>query len=201
MRLLQIISIDKMELTRQEQTASQWVLEYSDILYGYVVQRVSDTHTAKDLVQETFLAAWRNVDKYNGDASVKTWLFTILKNKIIDHYRKSSTKLTSELVSTNDSTSGFFESDGHWTEDAIPRDWGIAPANGIETKEFYSILGNCRNKLKEIQNAVFSLKYLDGLESEEICKVLDISPSNYWVLVHRAKTQLRACLEKNWFVK
>jgi len=52
------------------------------------VQRVKDTHIAKDLVQETFLAAWRNIDKYNGEASVKTWLFTILKNKIIDQYQK-----------------------------------------------------------------------------------------------------------------
>ncbi|WP_408132213.1 sigma factor-like helix-turn-helix DNA-binding protein [Klebsiella pneumoniae] len=56
-------------------------------------------------------------------------------------------------------------------------------------------------KLKEIQHAVFSMKYLDDIDSDEICKQLNITASNYWVLIHRAKTQLRSCLEKNWFTK
>lgn len=78
------------------------------------MQRVKDTHIAKDLVQETFLAAWRNVDKYNGEASVKTWLFTILKNKIIDQYRKSTTRLTDELNSDEADQDVFFDTAGHW---------------------------------------------------------------------------------------
>lgn len=184
-----------MQILNQEQTASQWVNEYSDILYAYAVRRVSDSHTAKDLVQETFLSAWRNIDNYNSKASVKTWLFTILKNKIVDHYRKLSVRSTDEI------TSHYFENDGHWTTEASPADWHFTPALSVETKEFHAILDDCRGKLREIQNAVFSLRYLDGLESEEICKVLEISASNYWVLIHRAKLQLRACLEKNWFLR
>lgn len=190
-----------MSISKQGQTASQWVYEYSDLLYGYAVQRVKDSHTAKDMVQETFLSAWRNADNYNGSASVKTWLFAILKNKITDHYRKVSTRAGAELVIADDNTAGFFDSEGHWAVNAYPQDWGINYSSSIENKEFYSVLNSCRSKLKEIQDAVFSLKYLDGMESGEICKVLQISPSNYWVLVHRAKIQLRACLEKNWFLK
>ena len=45
------------------------------------------------------------------------------------------------------------------------------------------------------------MKYIEGLESDDICKELNITASNYWVLIHRAKLQLRACLEKNWFLK
>ena len=66
----------------QNELATRWVKEYSDMLYRYTLPRVSDSGIAKDLVQETFLAAWRNVDNYKGEASEKNWLFTILKNKI-----------------------------------------------------------------------------------------------------------------------
>ena len=67
-----------------------------------------------------------------------------------------------------------------------------------ETKEFYGILDFCKKKLQEMQQSVFVMKYMDDLSAEEICKVLNISSSNYWVLIHRAKLQLRKCLELNW---
>jgi RNA polymerase sigma-70 factor (ECF subfamily) len=190
-----------MELSKNERKATDWVNEYSDILYNYVAQRVTDTHIAKDLVQETFLAAWRNIDKYNGEASVKTWLFTILKNKIIDHYRKASSRLTDELAESAADESVFFDNANHWDKNAYPLEWGSRPESNLESKEFYSILTNCKKKLKDIQAAVFSLKYMEDLSSEEICKELNITSSNYWVLIHRAKVQLRSCLESNWMLK
>jgi RNA polymerase sigma-70 factor (TIGR02943 family) len=190
-----------MVLRKNQQNAAEWVNQYSDELYRYSLNRVRDSDAAKDLVQETFLAAWRNIDHYNGEASVKTWLFTILKNKIIDHYRKASTRFEHIFSKTIDKDDPFFDSFEHWAEHAYPKDWEINYENPIETDEFYTVLNKCKGKLKEIQNAVFSLKYLEGLESEEICKVLNLSSSNYWVLLHRAKTQLRACLEMNWFVR
>ncbi len=170
------------------------------MLYRYALPRVSDEALAKDLVQETFLAAWRNVESYKGEASEKNWLFTILKNKIIDHYRKASTRLTDQLDPLTSGRDGF-EEDGHFMQSAKPNDWGIDYNSSIESKEFYGILEKCKGKLKEIQNAVFTMKYMDGFESEEICKELGITASNYWVLLHRAKVQLRNCLEKNWFIK
>ena len=188
-----------MDLKTNQHNVTAWVNDYSDVLYGCVVQRVRETDTAKDLVQETFLAAWRSVDKYNGDASVKTWLFTILKNKMIDHYRKVSNRHIEELVAGNsDSDAHYFDHTGHWTKDTYPSDWGNIP---LESKEFYAILAEGIKNLKEIQAAVFTMKYLDDMESEEICKVLNITSSNYWVLIHRAKVQLRAYLEANWVVR
>jgi RNA polymerase sigma-70 factor (ECF subfamily) len=82
-----------------------------------------------------------------------------------------------------------------------PKEWGIDYNNSIESKEFFEVLEKCKSKLKEMQNAVFTMKYMEGMESEEICKALNITPSNYWVLLHRAKVQLRGCLEKNWFIQ
>ena len=183
----------------QNELATRWVKDFGDMLYRYALPRVSDSSIAKDLVQETFLAAWRNVDNYKGEASEKNWLFTILKNKIIDHYRKASSRLTDNIDTSQGENS--FDENGHWKATTMPNDWGIDYNTAIEHKEFYSVLEVCKSKLKEIQNAVFSMKYLDGVESDEICKLLNITSSNYWVLMHRAKLQLRNCLEKNWFVK
>jgi RNA polymerase sigma-70 factor (ECF subfamily) len=190
-----------MDLTRNEHNAKQWVAEHSDALYRFALQRVRDVHTAKDLVQETFLAAWRNINNYNGEASVKNWLFAILKNKIIDHYRKASNRLTDSLVGHTQEDDAYFDREGHWTADASPSEWGIDYNSPIESKEFHGVLDRCKRKLKELQAAVFTMKYLDGFESEEICRQLDLTPSNFWVIMHRAKVQLRSCLEINWFTR
>lgn len=184
----------------QVPNAENWINEYGDMLYRFALQRVSNTDAAKDLVQETFLAAWRNKESFKGEASEKNWLFAILKNKIIDHYRKAVNRLTDNISESGENEDAFyFDEEGHWTSEAFPRDWAIEPSGKIEAKEFYSVLEKCKGKLKEIQNMVFSMKYMDEMESEEICKTLNITASNYWVLLHRAKVQLRACLEKNWF--
>jgi RNA polymerase sigma-70 factor (TIGR02943 family) len=183
-----------------ELNATKWVSDYGDMLYRYALPRVNDMETAKDLVQETFLAAWRNYDNFKGEISEKNWLFTILKNKIIDHFRKASTRLTDSLPGMADEDA-YFDDAQHWTMAAAPQHWNLDTDAAIERKEFYEILGRCKGKLKEIQNTVFTMKYLDGLESDHICKELNITTSNYWVLIHRAKLQLRACLEKNWFIK
>ena len=183
-----------------ESKATEWVNSYSDMLYRYALPRVSDSEIAKDLVQETFLAAWRNIENFKGEISEKNWLFTILKNKIIDHYRKAVNRLTDSMPTVADEDP-YFEDSGHWAKDSSPKEWGIDYRNPMEAKEFYEVLEKCKGKLKANQNAVFTMKYLEGMESEEICKELNITPSNYWVLLHRAKVQLRSCLEKNWFIQ
>jgi len=174
----------------------EWVKKYSDALYAYTVVRVNDSGLAEDLVQETFLSAWKGRNTYKGEASEKNWLFTICKNKIIDHYRKKANAIV--RVAELDNSDQYFNPEEHWTKEGGPKEWGVDYTQTIETKEFYSILELCKNKLQELQQSVFVLKFMEGLESEEICKVLKITASNYWVLIHRAKLQLRSCLEKNW---
>jgi len=174
----------------------QWVQKYADALYTYTVVRVNDKSVAEDLVQETFLSAWKNRASYKGEASEKNWLFAICKNKIIDYYRKKARSIINSAE--EDNVDSRFTLAGHWTKEASPKKWGIDYNETIETKEFYSILEECKNKLQEMQLAVFAMKYLEDLDAAEICKVLQITPSNYWVLIHRAKLQLRSCLEKNW---
>lgn len=186
----------------------RWIERYSDALFSYAIMRINKKEVAEDLVQDTFFSALKAKDSFLHNASEKTWLIAILKRKIIDHYRKKSTQ--SELnIFDRDAKDSFMnhffdsaeKSDGHWSEAGTPKEWGQNFETKVESDEFYNILQNCMGKLPEKWAAVFSLKVLDDLDSEEICKELQISPSNYWVLMHRAKLQLRECMEKNWFLK
>ncbi|REJ82940.1 MAG: DUF1492 domain-containing protein [Bacteroidetes bacterium] len=173
-----------------------WVDEYSNLLFRYTLTRVSGRENAEDLVQETFIAAWRNRHNFREEVSIKNWLFTILKSRIIDHYRKCARKPDLKHAELKDQ---YFNESGHWAESAMPEPWNKSTDEALETAEFMSVLKACKDKLKETQNAVFTMKHLDGMETDEICKELEITSSNYWVLMHRAKLQLRECLEKNWF--
>ncbi len=174
----------------------QWVAKYSDALYSYTLMRVNDSGIAEDIVQDTFLSAWRNRLNYKGEASEKNWLYTICKHKIIDHYRKKGRNIITYAETNN--TDNFFDEAEHWTQADKPKEWGMDYEQPVEKKEFYGILEMCKTKMQQMQRSVFVMKYLDDLDAEEICKVLGITPSNYWVLIHRAKLSLRNCLEKNW---
>jgi RNA polymerase sigma-70 factor (TIGR02943 family) len=172
-----------------------WIRLYADALYAYAVARVQDSAVAEDLVQETFLSAWRARAQYNASASEKTWLYAICKNKIIDHFRRQA---AGPLVVDGADEDSYFDAGGHWKPGAAPQPWRIEASTAIETKEFYVVLANCRKKLKAIQQMVFAMKYMEDAATEEICKQLNITASNYWVTIHRVKLHLRKCLEKNW---
>ncbi len=173
----------------------KWVDKYLDELYHYTLTRVTDSGFAEDIVQETFLSAWRAKDTYKAEASEKSWLYAICKNKIIDHFRINSSNMIKPSSAEEDI---YFDEADHWRDKATPKEWGVYDRHPIETKEFYTILELCIKKLKDIQQSVFVMKYMEEQEAESICKVLDITPSNYWVIIHRCKLHLRSCLEKNW---
>jgi len=172
-----------------------WVDNYSDELYCYALSRIKDTGFAEDIVQETFLSAWRAQNTYKGEASEKNWLYAICKNKIIDHFRKHAAK---EFNTELPEEELYFDLVEHWKEEPTPKEWQVNYSHSIESREFYTVLDNCKNKLKDIQESIFVLKYMEDMKAEIICKVLDISMSNYWVLLHRCRLHLRSCLEKNW---
>jgi len=187
-----------MEQTSPKANPEKWLSLYGDILYQYTLPRVNDTVIAEDLVQETFLSALKGLAGYKGEASEKNWLFAILKNKIIDHYRKKSTEqwlvAIPDLQAADDE---WFNDEGSWSQTKTPKDWQ-ASNTPVERKEIQKIINWCKDHLKEIQKHVFTLKYMEDLDSIEICKVLNITSSNYWVLIHRARLQMRDCVEKNW---
>jgi RNA polymerase sigma-70 factor (TIGR02943 family) len=170
-----------------------WVHSYSDMLYSHTIQRGFDRDTARDIVQETFYSAWKGMASFEGKASAKNWLFVILKNKITDHYRKSQNHW-------QPSEQNYFEDNGHWEKTAYPKELVIDPRDQSDRSEFDRILETCSSKLSSIQKAVFFMKYVDEVDSEIICTELSITVNNYWTMLHRAKVQLRDCLQKKWFM-
>jgi RNA polymerase sigma-70 factor (ECF subfamily) len=184
----------------------KWVDNYSDYLFTYAYSRVNDEEVARDLVQDTFLSALRAKDAFKGEASEKTWLVSILKRKVIDLYRKNAVRKEEsfeESESFKVAYDHYFRDDeasrpGHWAGPNNPQPWNEQKLN-IEQKEFGKVLAACLSKLPKSWSSVFTMKHIDEESSENICKELSITTSNYWVIIHRAKLQMRECLEKNWF--
>ena len=197
-----------MEESINQLAPEQWVERYADYLYSYAYSRIAKEQVAEDLVQDTFFAALRARDTYRQTASEKTWLVSILKHKIIDYYRKKSTQnelnIFDRPLKEDDKSSGNFENrdflnNGHWTDSAAPHAWKKTFETSVDSDEFYSIYKQCMSKLPERWAAAFTMKNMDDMDTDEICKELGVTSSNYWVIMHRAKLQLRSCMQKNWF--
>jgi RNA polymerase sigma-70 factor (ECF subfamily) len=177
---------------------NEWVDKHGDYLFNYAFSRVRNREISEDLVQDTFIAGLKAMNSFQGRSTELTWLVSILKRKIIDHYRKSSVKkeIAVSTFSTPFIKDGVFE--GHWILDRAPKEWQSDLDDPINRAEFRSILDKCLDRLPENWKAVFVLKFMEDLNSEEICKELECTPSNLWVMLHRGRLKLRECIELNW---
>lgn len=176
----------------------KWVDEFGDYLYRFALLRTSKQTVAEDLVQDTFLSAYNAFSSFDGKSTVKTWLVKILKNKIIDFYRKASRKEV-HLDSFEKNESNDFEENGFWKQNQAPNYWGDNPESALQQSEFFTVLKKCLELLPARIAHVFTMRQIDGYNADEICKELNIGSSNLWVMFHRARAQLRKCLETNWF--
>jgi RNA polymerase sigma-70 factor (TIGR02943 family) len=178
-----------------------WVSRYADYLYSYAVFRIKDQNRARDLVQDTFLAALERREKYEGRSSERTWLTAILKNKIIDVYRSKSSGFGRDAVQASiyaPEEDFFNQDDGHWNDQHWPAELVIEAPDALHNKEFARILEACMNKLPALWLSVFSMKHIDEETTDRICNELKLSSSNFWVIIHRTKVNLRSCLQKHW---
>ena len=175
----------------------KWIDNYADYMYNYAIVRVNDSDLAKDLVQDTFFAGLKSAKNFQGKSTERTWLISILKRKIIDHYRKINSKKGQAEVRMNFYDDG--ENEGNWLEERVPQSWENQLEKSVENDELKKQLSSCIEALPEKYAMVFRMKTIQEFETEEICKELDITSSNLWVIIHRARTQLRKCMEDNWF--
>ena len=175
---------------------SKWVEEFTSGLYSWALHKTSDEELAKDMVQDTFMAAAEKITTFRGDSSPKTFLFSILNHKIIDHYRK---KINKPISMEDQSLSSFFSAEGDWRDEKKPGEWQEDDSNLLDDENFQQVLRNCIQDLPEKWNVCVTSKYLMDKKTEEICQELGISTTNYWQMMHRAKLQLRECIENNWF--
>jgi RNA polymerase sigma-70 factor (ECF subfamily) len=165
-------------------------------MFKWALHKTSSTVVAEDLVQDTFLAAAEKIDSFKGDSSPKTWLFSILNHKIIDFYRK---KVNQPVSYEENNLSGFFDEKGSWQLEKRPEEWNTDDIHLLDNDDFRQVLNRCLDALPEKWNVCVKLKYLTEKSGEDICQELGIAPTNFWQIVHRAKLQLRDCVENNWF--
>lgn len=191
---------DTIPISPDELDASNWLHDHGDYLFRIALLSLKSRDLAEEMVQETFLAAIRALDSFEGRSSVRTWLRTILRNKIVDYLRKSSRENTiSYEESSFDDRSEYFNKLGIWNK-LIPS-WGKDPEAVLNEGEFFRVLEKCLGKLPDRLRRVFMLRVFDDLSTDEICKELDISSSNSWVIMYRSRMMLRTCVEKHWFGK
>lgn len=172
--------------------------KHADYLFSFAITRVNDIHMAEDLVQETFISALKNYGTFQQKSKASTWLTAILKNKIIDHYRKKVREYQKESLDELSASRDFFDEKGSWKKEEKPQSWNLSTDRGMEQEEFYAILQKCLQKLNDLQRMAFVMKHMEDVDTREICKELKLTASNYWVIIHRAKLQLRKCMETQW---
>jgi len=183
----------------------RWVELYGDFLFKCAMMRLRDPAHAEDAVQETFLAALKGGQAFAGRSAEKSWLVGILKNKICDHYRRASRETPfTDLEFYADEERGRFVAEGAfqgaWIHELGPQEWPN-PGASLDNEEFWQAYRDCSGKLPKNVAAVFNLREVDGLDGKGICRMLNISENNLWVMLHRARMALRRCLETNWFGK
>jgi RNA polymerase sigma-70 factor, ECF subfamily len=182
---------------KDEIDPERWVKEHGDIMFRYAYVRLKSHAVAEDIVQETFLAAMKAKERYAGRSSERSWLMGILRHKLIDHLRKSAREVKMEDLEPEG-----FENTLLYKEAGIPHwqppKWHFNPRKVFEQKEFWEVFSSCLAKLDDRMSAAFTMKELEGMSTEDVCKELGVEPTYLWVILYRARKGLKECLERNW---
>lgn len=176
----------------------EWVKQHTADLLRFARNRVREPAVADDLVQLTFISAWETIDRFAGDSSPRTWLFAILKHKLMDHYRKAyreGIRVSGDQADGDDPRETQFNHDGHWLHDSLPQHDADAFSETDTNEKLDRALRHCLEQLPERWRSVIEMKYLKEHDGTAIQEALGLSETNYWQQVHRAKLRLRACIE------
>ena len=173
----------------------RWLREHGDALFRFAVRRLRDPDLAEDAVQEALLAALERRESFRGQSSERTWLIGILRHKVLDILRRAA-RDAAAAGGEPDVLAATFEH-GFWRE--RPSRWPGDPALSVEREEFLAVLEECIRRLPPRTARAFCLREFDDLPSDRVCEVLEVTATNLWTLLHRARVQLRRCLDENWF--
>lgn len=176
---------------------AQWVDRWGDALLRFALSRVGRQDVAEDLVQETFLAAWRARESFDGRSSFSTWLGAILRRKIADYYRQHGRGRVVSDVEANDQQGPIFSPRGKWL-DAVAN-WKHSPEQLVEDAEFWRVLADCLANLPSHLAEAFQLREIRQVGMEEVAAATGVTPKNLSVRLHRARLLLRRCLDQKWF--
>lgn len=185
--------------TPEEQVDANEIAALHHDMLRFARLQLRDEQAAEDAVQEAITAALTSRQQYAGRSKLKTWVFSILRNKIIDVIRDRARHPTQSYDEEIDNKiDAQFDQRGHWRKEERPTSWA-KPEQNLEDEQFWRVFEACMDYLPENTARVFMMREMLGLETEEICIELAISESNCWVILHRARSKLRLCLTENWF--
>jgi len=186
---------DRAGLQPQKIDAEQ-IAKMREEMVRFATLQLRDAILAEDVVHEAIDAALSS-GNYSGRGSLKSWVYAILRNKIIDVIRERSRHPTESFIEEQSDYEDPFDERDHWKLEQTPTDWG-RPETVLANEQFWLIFEICLNRLPENTARVFMMREHLGLELKEVCRELDISDKNAWVIMHRARMQLRQCLEINF---
>jgi RNA polymerase sigma-70 factor (ECF subfamily) len=182
---------------------TDWLDEHGNYLYRYALVRVRDAAAAEDLLQETLLAAIGSYQAHEGRSSERTWLVGIMRHKVVDYFRRLARTPEFHVSDEEGNDLDWFEPEGewrgHWRDGQAPVSWPVDAVKLMESREFWEIVDRCLKCLSPQMAAAFTLREIDGLSSQEICEILNVTPNNLWVILHRGRAKLRHVLETEWF--
>lgn len=168
----------------------------------FATLQLRDEAAAEDVVQEALTAALAGQNAFSGRSSLKTWVFGILKNKIVDLIRQRRHTINisalDEEAENDDAFDVLFAANGHWTADGAPSTWND-PEESLEQRQFWGVFEACMGGLPANTARIFMMREILELDTAEICCTLGISAGNCHVVLHRARMGLRLCLETRWF--
>lgn len=178
----------------------KWIDDYSDDLLRWAEYRIGDASLAQDMVQETFIAAFENLHQFKGDSNPKTWLSRILRNKIVDYFRSAYYRKNVFEGQSQDGDaveSQFFEKD-HWKGSAFDGSSWEEEEALMDREDFRDLFQQCLQNLPSLWRDIMAAKFFAGEKGQEISQEFEISTSNYWQIIHRAKLSLKNCLQVYW---
>jgi len=178
-------------------TPDDWVEAHGDYLFNFAIGQLRDANVAEDLVQETFLAAFKARHRFTGQSSERTWLVGILRHKIYDQLRHTCRERAVRAdIPASQGDDEAWEDAVMWLHDVSTE--SQSPSRRIELAEFRANLELALGKLPPRVAQVFQLYEMEEHPNQEVCQRLSISESNLWVMLHRARKQLRGHLAGWW---
>jgi RNA polymerase sigma-70 factor, ECF subfamily len=165
---------------------------------------VSDEATAEEVVQETWIAVLRGIERFEGRSSLKTWIFTILTNRAKTRAQRDGRYTAVSFDGDQDEPTVAPErfrpgSDPHWPniwwDETRPANWENVPEERLLSKETMGCIMQAIETLPPNQREVIRLRDVEGLSAMDVCNMLSLSDSNQRVLLHRARSRIRQALE------
>lgn len=184
--------------TQTRTDPGEWIDRYGDVLYRYAIVRVRKPDVAEDLVQETLLAALKSRETFAEQSTERTWLVGILRHKIVDHLRSRSRGVAGRTEDDGtDWLAEFFDDRGRWRRTPDPT--AVNPDSLLEKEEFWDAFDGCLDSLPPRAREAFARRVIEQEDTSSISDALDVTVNNVWVILFRARTQMRRCLMLKWF--